>query len=204
MGLPSLKKVVINYNSKAVVRDKRGLLVGVSALLMVSGQRPATTWARKSIAGFKIREGDLLGCKVTLRRRLMYTFLDRLISVALPRARPSLLCGGLDRRGVYTIGVGDPFQFYELEHHYDLLQSLQGFDVALLTSKGRRMPPLVHSPDASRRNATASPSDAPASRRDIIPALHHKVMHQAASTQERSMAALVWSSLQLVVGEGSP
>lgn len=134
MELSPPEKVVLNSSSKKIVHDKKELIVGLSACLIISGQRCQTTRARKSIAGFKLREGTVLGCKVTLRGSSMYAFLDKLINLVLPRARPSSINQGFDLNGTYNIGISDPFLFLELEHHYDLFQSLQGFDIALVMS----------------------------------------------------------------------
>lgn len=152
MELSPPNKVVVNTSSKRIIQDKKELIVGLSACLMISGQRCQTTWARKSIAGFKLREGSVIGCKVTLRGSSMYAFLDKLINLVLPRARPSLINQSIDSNGAYNIGISDPFLFVELEHHYDLFQSLQGFDIALAMpciakqcKKGRSFAPLFWS-----------------------------------------------------------
>lgn len=134
MELSLPKKIVLNSSSKKIVHDKKELIVGLSACLMISGRRCQTTRARKSIAGFKLREGSVVGCKVTLRGSSMYAFLDKLINLVLPRARPSSINGGVDLNGIYNIGISDPLLFVELEHHYDLFQSLEGFDIALVMS----------------------------------------------------------------------
>ena len=134
MELSPPEKIVLNSSSRRIVQDKKELIVGLSACLMVSGRRCQTTRARKSIAGFKLREGSVLGCKVTLRGNSMYAFLDKLINLVLPRARPLSINGGIDLNGTYNIGISDPFLFVELEHHYDLFQSLEGFDIALVMS----------------------------------------------------------------------
>lgn len=134
MELSLPKKIVLNSSSKGIVHDKKELIIGLSACLMISGQRCQATWARKSISGFKLREGSVLGCKATLRGSLMYTFVDKLINLVLPRARPSLVSQAIDANGPYSIGISDPFLFVELEHHYDLFQSLSGLDVALVMS----------------------------------------------------------------------
>lgn len=146
MELSPPKKIVLNSSSKKIVQDKKELLVGLSACLMISGQKCQATWARRSIAGFKLREGSVTGCKVTLRGSSMYAFIDKLINLVLPRARPSLINQAIDPDGNYNIGISDPFLFVELEHHYDLFQSLQGIDVALLMSPSLKpLPPLFWS-----------------------------------------------------------
>jgi large subunit ribosomal protein L5 len=146
MELSLPKKIVLNSSSKKIVHDKKELIIGLSACLMISGQRCQATWARKSISGFKLREGSVLGCKVTLRGNLMYTFVDKLINLVLPRARPSLISQAIDANGPYNIGISDPFLFVELEHHYDLFQSLEGVDIALvMSSREKAFAPLFWS-----------------------------------------------------------
>lgn len=134
MSIPSPTKIVLSNSSRGTTQDKKELVVGLSAALIISGQKPQATWAKRSIAGFKLREGEPLGCKVTLRGRAIYTFFDRLANIALPRGRLSMINHAINGDAAYYIGIGDPFQFYELEHHFDLFQSLRGFDVALLTT----------------------------------------------------------------------
>jgi large subunit ribosomal protein L5 len=134
MGIPSPNRVILSNSSKKVTQDKKELVVELSAVFIISGQKPQATWAKRSIAGFKLRRGEPLGCKVTLRGNPMYTLLDKLVNVVLPRARPSMINHAINGATVYNIGIGDPFQFYELEHHFDLFQSLCGFDVSLLTA----------------------------------------------------------------------
>lgn len=146
MELSPPSKIVLNTSSKRVVQEKKELMVGLSACLMISGQRCQTTWARKSIAGFKLRGGSIIGCKVTLRGNSMYAFIDKLINLVLPRARPSSINQAIDPDGTYNIGISDPFVFVELEHHYDLFQSLQGVDVVLVMSpRERALVPLFWS-----------------------------------------------------------
>ena len=146
MELSPPNKIVLNTSSKRIIQDKKELVVGLSACLIISGQRCQTTWACKSIAAFKLREGSVIGCKVTLRGSSMYAFIDKLINLVLPRARPSLINQGINTDGTYNIGISDPFLFVELEGHYDLFQSLQGFDIALVVSpKEKGFAPLFWS-----------------------------------------------------------
>ncbi len=137
MAIPYPNRILVNSSSKEITQDKKELVVGLSAVLMISGQRPQTTWAKRSISGFKLRAGDPLGCKVTLRERAMYKFLDRMVSITLPRARPSLINHTVTNLAAYDIGIGDPLQFYELEHHFDLFRSLHGVDIALLKAPAK-------------------------------------------------------------------
>lgn len=146
MELSPSNKIVLNSSSKKIIQDKKELIVGLSACLIISGERCQTTWARKSIAGFKLREGSVIGCKVTLRGSSIYSFIEKLINFVLPRARPSSITQGIGDDGTYNIGVSDPFLFLELEQHYDLFQSLQGFDIALVMSpKEKGLIPLFWS-----------------------------------------------------------
>ena len=128
------QKIVLSTSSKRLVQDQKELVVGLSALKMISGQKSQSARARKSIAAFKLREGSVLGCKTTLRRKATYSFLDKLIFLVLPRARASLVNRNMDANNNYNIGISDPFVFMELEGHYDLFQSLQGINIALVNS----------------------------------------------------------------------
>lgn len=128
------QKIVLSTSSKRLVQDQKELVVGLSALKMISGQKSQSARARKSIAAFKLREGSVLGCKTTLRRKAIYSFLDKLIFLVLPRARASLVNRNIDANNNYNIGISDPFVFMELEGHYDLFQSLQGINIALVNS----------------------------------------------------------------------
>ena len=140
------QKIVLSTSSKRLVQDQKELVVGLSALKMISGQKSQSARARKSIAAFKLREGSVLGCKTTLRRKAIYSFLDKLIFLVLPRARASLVSRNMDANNNYNIGISDPFVFMELEGHYDLYQSLQGINITLvnsnLPSKGLSLPLL--------------------------------------------------------------
>ena len=128
------QKIVLSTSSKRLVQDQKELVIELSALKMISGQKSQSARARKSIAAFKLREGSVLGCKTTLRRKAIYSFLDKLIFLVLPRARASLVNRNMDANNNYNIGISDPFVFIELEGHYDVFQSLQGINIALVTS----------------------------------------------------------------------
>ena len=134
MEIRSPQKIVLSTSSKRLVQDQKELIVGLSALKMISGQKSQSARARKSIAAFKLREGSVLGCKTTLRRKAIYSFLDKLIFLVLPRARASLVNRNMDANNNYNIGISNPFVFMELESHYDLFQSLQGINIALINS----------------------------------------------------------------------
>lgn len=134
MSLPKLKKIVINMGVGKAAADKKHLEEAVEAMKTIAGQKPIITKARQSIAGFKLREGMSIGCKVTLRGRRMYEFLDRLVSVALPRVRDfrGLDPNGFDGNGNYTLGLTEQLVFPELNP--DKFTFTQGMNVTLVTS----------------------------------------------------------------------
>ena len=134
LSLPRLKKIVINMGVGAAVAEKKHLEEAVGALGLISGQKPIVTLARKSIAGFRLREGMAIGCKVTLRRARMYEFLDRLISLALPRVRDfrGLNPDAFDGHGNYTLGLSEQLVFPELNP--DKYSRTQGMDITLVTT----------------------------------------------------------------------
>jgi large subunit ribosomal protein L5 len=116
------------------IDDKKVMEHAVSDMTQISGQKPVVTRARKSVAGFKIREGYPIGCKVTLRSQRMYEFLDRLISVAIPRIRDFRGLNGksFDGRGNYSMGVKEQIMFAEID--YDKIDTLRGMDITITTS----------------------------------------------------------------------
>lgn len=134
MQVPRLEKVTINMGVSEAVTDKKVLQNAIDDLQKISGQRPIVTFARKSIAGFKIREGMAIGCKVTLRRDRMYEFLDRLISIAIPRIRDfrGLNSRSFDGRGNYSMGVREQIIFPEID--YDRIDVIRGMDITITTS----------------------------------------------------------------------
>jgi len=134
MQVPRLEKITLNMGVGEAVADKKILLNAVEDLKKISGQKPIVTYARKSIAGFKIRDGMAIGCKVTLRRDRMYEFLDRLISVAIPRIRDfrGLNSRSFDGRGNYSIGVREQIIFPEID--YDKVDAVRGLDITITTS----------------------------------------------------------------------
>ncbi|MDT8399452.1 MAG: 50S ribosomal protein L5 [Pseudomonadales bacterium] len=133
MQVPKLTKVVINMGS-ANFGDKKVLDSAMADLAAISGQRGVVTKARKSVAGFKIREGWPVGCKVTLRGTRMYEFLDRLVTVAIPRIRDfrGLNPKSFDGRGNYALGVSEQIIFPEID--YDKIDTLRGMDITFTTS----------------------------------------------------------------------
>jgi large subunit ribosomal protein L5 len=134
LSLPRLKKIVINMGVGKAVSEKKHLEEAVEALKQIAGQKPLITLSRKSIANFKLREGMPIGCKVTLRGKRMYEFLDRLISVALPRVRDfrGLDPNAFDRRGNYNLGLTEQLVFPELNP--DRFTTPQGMNITLVTS----------------------------------------------------------------------
>ena len=134
MEVPRVTKITLNMGVGEAVADKKILDHAVSDMIAIAGQRPVVTKARKSIAGFKIREEWPIGCKVTLRRERMYEFLDRLINVAIPRIRDFRGMNGksFDGRGNYNMGVREQIIFPEIE--YDKIDVLRGMDITITTS----------------------------------------------------------------------
>ncbi|MBN2476683.1 MAG: 50S ribosomal protein L5 [Pirellulales bacterium] len=137
LALPRLEKIVVNMGVGSAIGEKKHLEEAVDALKMLSGQKPVVALARKSIAGFRLREGMPIGCKVTLRHRRMYEFLDRLISVALPRVRDfrGLSPTAFDGRGNYSLGLTEQLVFPELNP--DKYTRPQGMNITLVTSTDR-------------------------------------------------------------------
>jgi large subunit ribosomal protein L5 len=134
MQVPRITKVTLNMGVGEAVADKKVMEHAAADLARIAGQKPLVRHARKSIAGFKIREGQPLGCMVTLRRARMYEFLDRLINVALPRVRDfrGLNPRSFDGRGNYSLGVREQIIFPEIE--YDKIDALRGMDITITTS----------------------------------------------------------------------
>ena len=134
LSLPRLAKIVVNMGVGAAVGEKKHLEEAVGALTLISGQKPIITLARKSVAGFRLREGMPIGCKVTLRGIRMYEFLDRLISLALPRVRDfrGLDPNAFDGHGNYTLGLAEQLVFPELNP--DKYSRVQGMDITLVTT----------------------------------------------------------------------
>ena len=134
MQVPRVTKITLNMGLGEAVVDKKILQSALGDLLRISGQKPVITKARKSIAGFKIREGMQIGCKVTIRRKRMYEFLDRLISIAIPRIRDfrGLSAKSFDGRGNYSLGVREQIIFPEID--YDKVDAIRGMDITITTS----------------------------------------------------------------------
>lgn len=134
MEVPKIEKVVINMGVGEAVQNPKILDSAVEDLTIISGQKPVVTRAKKSIAGFKLREEMPIGCKVTLRGTRMYDFLDKLINVALPRVRDfrGISPKAFDGRGNYTLGLKEQLVFPEIE--YDKVDKVRGMDVVIVTT----------------------------------------------------------------------
>jgi large subunit ribosomal protein L5 len=134
MQVPRILKITLNMGVGEAALDKKYINNAVADLTKIAGQKPVTTNARKSIAGFKIREGWPIGCKVTLRRDKMYEFLDRLIAIAIPRIRDfhGFSFKSFDGRGNYSLGLSEQIVFPEIE--YDKIDALRGLNVVITTN----------------------------------------------------------------------
>lgn len=169
MRVPKITKVVLNMGLGEATTDKKILENAAGDLEMISGQKVVVTKARKSIAGFKIREGWPIGCKVTLRGERMYEFLERLVDIAIPRIRDfrGLSPKSFDGRGNYAMGVNEQIIFPEIE--YDKIDTLRGLDITITTTaanddEGRalltalRFPFRGTSPQADDNKSEAAPA----------------------------------------------
>ena len=134
MEIPSIKKITINVGLGEAVKDKKVVEQAVGDIEKITGQKPIVTKAKKSIAAFSLREGMPIGCKVTLRKDRMYEFLDRLITVAIPRIRDfrGFSKKAFDGRGNYTLGIKEQIIFPEID--YEKIDSIRGLDIAITTS----------------------------------------------------------------------
>jgi large subunit ribosomal protein L5 len=134
MQVPKLEKIVINMGVGEASGDQKKLDAAVAELALISGQKPIKTIAKKAIAGFKIRKGLAIGCKVTLRKARMYEFLDRLVTIALPRVRDfrGIVGKGFDGRGNFALGVREQIIFPEIV--YDKVDAIRGMNIQFVTS----------------------------------------------------------------------
>ena len=134
MQIPALSKIVINIGVGDATQDSKKLEEAVSELTLISGQKPIITKAKKSIATFKLREGQEIGCKVTLRGLRMYDFFDKLVSIALPRVRDfrGVSRNAFDGRGNYTLGIKEQLIFPEID--YDKVAKVRGMDIVVVTT----------------------------------------------------------------------
>ncbi|MFI8578074.1 50S ribosomal protein L5 [Rossellomorea aquimaris] len=134
MEVPKVEKIVVNMGIGEAVQNSKALDVAVDELTQITGQKPVVTKAKKSIAGFRLREGMPIGAKVTLRGERMYQFLDKLISVSLPRVRDfrGVSKKAFDGRGNYTLGVKEQLIFPEID--YDKVSKVRGMDIVIVTT----------------------------------------------------------------------
>ena len=134
MQIPRIEKIVINMGVGDAVANSKVLDDAVEELTIISGQKPVITKAKKSIANFKLREGMPIGCKVTLRGERMYQFLDKLVSIALPRVRDfhGVNPNAFDGRGNYTLGVNEQLIFPEI--NFDQIKKVRGMDIVIVTT----------------------------------------------------------------------
>jgi len=134
MEVPKLEKITLNMGVGEAIGDKKVIQHAVGDMTKIAGQKPVVNLARLSVAGFKVREGWPIGCKVTLRRERMYDFLDRLVSIAIPRIRDfrGLKANAFDGRGNYSMGIQEQIIFPEID--YDQIDSIRGMDITFTTS----------------------------------------------------------------------
>lgn len=134
MEVPRIQKITLNMGVGAAVADKKIIDFAVTDMTRIAGQKPIVTKARNSIAGFKIREGWPIGCKVTLRGERMYEFLDRLVNIAIPRIRDfrGFSAKAFDGRGNYSLGIREQIVFPEIE--YDKIDKIRGMDITITTN----------------------------------------------------------------------
>jgi large subunit ribosomal protein L5 len=134
MQLPRLEKIVLNMGVGEAAADQKKLEAAYSEMTLIAGQKPVKTVAKKAIAGFKIRKGLPIGCKVTLRSARMYEFLDRLVTIALPRVRDfrGITGKGFDGRGNFAMGVKEQIIFPEIV--YDKVDAIRGMDIVFVTT----------------------------------------------------------------------
>ena len=132
--VPKIEKIVVNMGVGEAVQDSKKVQAAAGDLTLITGQKPVVTRAKNSIANFKVREGMPLGCKVTLRRSRMYEFLDRLITIALPRVRDfrGVSPKAFDSRGNFSMGLKEQIVFPEIE--YDKVDEIRGMDVVIVTT----------------------------------------------------------------------
>ena len=134
MQVPKLEKIIINMGVGEAAQDAKKIEAAVAELTAIAGQKPVVTRAKKSIAAFKLRENQMVGCKVTLRASRMYEFLDRLVSIALPRVRDfrGVNPKSFDGRGNYALGLKEQIIFPEI--NYDRVEKIRGMDIVFVTT----------------------------------------------------------------------
>lgn len=158
MQVPRLEKIVVNIGLGEALDNPKALDAATADLMQITGQKPVQTKARKSIANFKLREGRLIGTKVTLRGPRMWAFFDRLVNIALPRVRDfrGISANAFDGRGNYTLGLKDQLVFPEIE--YDKIDKLRGMEVTIVTTannddEARALLKLLGMPFSSKKDA---------------------------------------------------
>ncbi|HVC00656.1 MAG TPA: 50S ribosomal protein L5 [Steroidobacteraceae bacterium] len=136
MQVPRILKITVNMGVGEAVADKKVMDAAVADMTKITGQKPAVTKAKKSVATFKVRDGQAIGCKVTLRGARMYEFLDRLVTIAIPRIRDfrGISARSFDGRGNYSLGVREQIIFPEIQ--YDQIDQIRGMDITISTSAG--------------------------------------------------------------------
>ena len=134
MSVPKVEKITINMGLGSALGDKKILQSALEEMGLIAGQKPMTCNARKSVASFKLREGNPIGCKVTLRKQKMYEFLDRLVSIAIPRIRDfrGLNPNSFDGRGNYNMGIAEQIDFPEID--FEKVTKVRGMDIAITTT----------------------------------------------------------------------
>jgi large subunit ribosomal protein L5 len=134
MSVPKVEKITINMGLGSALGDKKTLQSALEEMSLISGQKALTCNARKSVASFKLREGNPIGCKVTLRKQKMYEFLDRLVNIAIPRIRDfrGLNANSFDGRGNYNMGISEQIVFPEID--FEKVTKVRGMDIAITTT----------------------------------------------------------------------
>ena len=137
MELPKIEKLVINSTSKSFVEDRKNCIPTLLGVEMICGQKLKVNTAEKSIAGFKIRQGQTIGCKVTLRKQKQNVFLDKLLLLILPRFNnfTGIILNSFDKQGNYTLGLNDLLLFPELETQFQVFENLRGIDLSFVMRK---------------------------------------------------------------------
>jgi large subunit ribosomal protein L5 len=158
MQVPAIEKIVLNIGLGEAMDNPKALDAAVADLTQITGQKPVQTKSRKSIANFKLREGRIIGAKVTLRGNRMWAFFDRLVNIALPRVRDfrGISANAFDGRGNYTLGLKDQLVFPEIE--YDKIDKLRGMEITIVTSaktddQARALLKLLGMPFSSKKDA---------------------------------------------------
>ena len=143
--LPSLQKIVLNTTSKLYTTDKKNILPALMAIELISGQKAKLTSAKKSIASFKIRENQIIGCKTTLRHLSMYLFFEKLLTIVLPRVRyfSSVQIKNLDNHGNFSLGITNLLIFPEIENYFELFDVLRGLNINIVISAQNKKDALV-------------------------------------------------------------